>query len=72
MVRAVAAYAGIGFGEALNLPCDLFLLMYKNQYVDRLMESEEGRQYLADCERLKQTKMDRKALRRLMDELGGA
>lgn len=69
MVRAVVEYSGMDFRAALALPCDLFQLMYKNWYVDRLSETEEGRQYLRDCERLKQTKLDREGLRRIMEAM---
>lgn len=57
--------------EALELPCDLFLACYRCYAIERLSETEEGRQYLADCERLRQTKPDREGLRRLMEQLGG-
>lgn len=71
MVHRVAEYARCSFREALELPCDLFLLMYKNSVVDALTATEGGRRYLADCERLKQTKLDRQALKRMMEQLGG-
>ena len=44
------------------MPTDLFLLMRKNYIVDNLRQTEEGREYLADCERLKQTEPDYQAL----------
>lgn len=71
MVHAVAEYARLTFWQALDLPCDLFLLLYKNAYVERLMQTEEGRQYLEDCERYQQTKPDREALHRLKARLSG-
>ena len=69
MVRAVAQYTGESFRAALGMPCDLFMLCYKNWYVERLEATEEGRQYLRDCERLKQTRLDREGLRKLMRRL---
>lgn len=57
--------------DALDLPVDLFALCYKNWAVDRLMQSEDGREYLKDCERLRQTKMDFDGLARLRAQLGG-
>lgn len=57
--------------EALNLPVDMYALCYKNWAVDRLMQSEEGREYLEDCKRLRQTKMDFEGLSRLRARLGG-
>lgn len=69
MVHAVAEYARLSFWEALELPCDLFMICYKNWVVDRLMQTEEGRKYLDDCERMKKTKLDKEALHRLMERL---
>lgn len=40
------------------MPCDLFRLMLKNSIVEELNSSEEGREYLAKCERLNTTTMD--------------
>lgn len=70
-MQAVAQYAGVSFQEALELPCDLFLLCRKNWVLDRLSASEEGRAYLEDCRRLTQTVPDREGLCRLMGRLEG-
>lgn len=61
----------MNFWQALDLPCDLFLLCRKNWYIEQLSQTEQGRQYLEDCERYKQTKPDLSALKKLMGELGG-
>lgn len=57
--------------EALDLPCDMFMLCYKNHTVDRLRQTPEGREYLEDCERLQKTKLDKKGLKNLMKLMGG-
>ena len=64
-------YTGLNVREALQLPCDLYLLFYKNWYIDRLSQTEEGRQYLDDCKRLTQTRLDKKALDKLRRMVGG-
>lgn len=64
-------YTGLNVHAALDLPCDLYLLFYKNWYIDRLSQTEEGRQYLDDCKRLKQTRLDKKALEKLRRMVGG-
>lgn len=69
-LRAVVEYTGLNLHEALQLPCDVYLLCYKNWLVDRLMQTENGRKYLDDCERLKQTKLDRAGLAQLMRAMG--
>lgn len=68
-IRAVIEYTGMGFEEVLRMPCDLFLLCRKNWIVDRLQQTEEGREYMEDCERAKQTKPDMEAVHRLMGRL---
>lgn len=71
-IHAVMEYAHVNMREALELPCDMFLLCQKNYEIDRLMQTEEGRAYLDDCERYKQTRMDKKGLRRLMARMEGS
>ena len=65
----MAQYAGVSMKEAFDLPCDMFLLYYKNWTVERLMRTEEGRKYLSDIERYKQTKMDKAGLKQLKGQL---
>ena len=66
----MAEYARLSIHEAVRLPCDLFMLCHKNWFVDRLMQTEQGREYLETCERMKKTKLDKEALHRLMEKLG--
>ena len=54
--------------EAVRLPVDFYLLCLKKGTVERLRATPEGRQYLDDCERYRQTKMDRAGLRRMLAE----
>ncbi len=53
------------------MPVDMFALCYKNWAVDRLMQSEEGREYLEDCKRYRCTEPDLDGLNRLRARLGG-
>lgn len=64
-------YTGLNMHEALALPVDMFMLCHKNWTIDRLMQTEDGREYLKDCERLKQTTMDFDGLAKLRARLGG-
>lgn len=57
-IKKVANYGNFSIHEALELPCDMFLLMLKNSIVDKLNETEEGREYLAKCERLAVKEID--------------
>ena len=57
-IKQVMDYGRLTYYEALDLPCDVFKLMLKNAIVDRLKETEEGREYLEKCERMKITTPD--------------
>lgn len=57
-------YGRLTYHEALDLPCDVFKLMLKHSIVDQYMETDEGREYLAKCERLKVTTPDFEGLRK--------
>ena len=46
------------------------MLCHKNWTIDRLMPTQEGREYLDDCRRLRQTKMDFDGLHRLQAMMG--
>jgi hypothetical protein len=62
-IRRVITYSGQSYAEVMRLPYDLYLLMLKNSIVDEYRSTPEGRQYLADCERLKITEPDVEAAR---------
>ena len=53
-IKKVADYGNFSIHEALNLPCDMFLLMLKNSIIDEMNKTPEGKEYLAKCERLQQ------------------
>nr|UVN08386.1 MAG: hypothetical protein [Bacteriophage sp.] len=57
-IKKVADYGNFSIHDALDLPCDMFLLMLKNATINDLMQTEEGREYLAKCERLNNTSID--------------
>lgn len=50
---------------------DLFALCVKNWTISTLMQTEDGRKYLDDCKRFRQTKMDFEGLNKLRAQLGG-
>lgn len=69
-IKRVIDYSGLNYNEALDLECDLFMLMVKNSIVDEMKSTEEGRAYLEKCERLNKTEMDFDALTKHFD-VGG-
>lgn len=69
-IRRVIEYSGLNYYEALNLPCDTFMLMSKNAYVDEMSKTEAGRAYLEKCARMKITEPDMGAIRAFQRERG--
>lgn len=67
--RAVVEYTGLSLSEALDLPCDLYLLCYKNWVVERLNLTEQGREYLEECRIARQTEPDWDAVHRAMEKI---
>ena len=68
-VRRVIHYSGLNYFQVTQLPADLFLLMAKNDFVDELNQSEEGREYLAKCKRLATTDIDIEGVRDIKNQL---
>lgn len=69
-IRQVIQYSGLNYNEVLELPTDVFLLMRKNFIVEKLKQTEEGRKYLSDCERLGITEPDFEALHARFNKVG--
>lgn len=69
LVRRVIKYSGMDFEKAVQLPCDMFLLMAKNQYIEELNSTEEGREYLQKCKRLSTAEIDLEGLNEIKKEV---
>ena len=64
-------YLNIDYKAAWNeIPFDLFDLALKESFIDDCMKSEEGKQYLKDCERLKNKDLDKSGFAQLKAALG--
>lgn len=61
-IHRVIDYSGLNYYQVLELPCDVFQSMLKNSIVSEYNQTEEGREYLAKCERLNTTTLDEEAL----------
>lgn len=46
-----------------ELPIDVYLLFLHDAFIDKMRQTEAGREYLAKCRRLETTEPDRKRLR---------
>lgn len=63
-IKRVIDYSGLPYDRVLNLPTDMFLLMYKNSIMLELESTKEGRDYLDKCKRLNTTEIDMGAIAR--------
>ena len=70
-IKRVMDYSHLNYYEVLNLPCDVFLLMARNSYIDELNATEQGRDYLEKCRRIATTEMDEEALSDFKQKGGG-
>jgi len=61
----VAEYTGLNFIQVGQLNYIQFLLWYRDAFITRMEQSEEGREYLRNAWRMTQTKADRGQLRAL-------
>lgn len=60
----VSHYTGISFSELMRIDCITFKMLLRDALINRLRQSEEGREYLENCWLMKQTEPDRQTLRR--------
>ena len=63
-IHIVADYTGMNFDELMRLDCTTFKMLPRDGYINRMRQSEEGREYLENCWLIKQTEPDRAELRR--------
>lgn len=64
-IKMVIDYSGLDYFKVLELPVDTFALMRKNYVIDLLQQSEKGREYIEQCERIKVTEPDIDGLRKI-------
>lgn len=62
-LKLVSDYSGMNFNEVVALDCITYKKLAKDAFVDKLGQTEEGREYLENCWILTQTKPDREKLR---------
>ena len=56
-------YTGLNMWEVQEMDLDVYLFMVREAFIHYNTQTKEGREYLENCWRMKQTKPDRKALR---------
>ena len=70
ILRRVILISGMDLYSALDLPTDLFLMLYKTSVMEDLRATEAGREYLEKCRRMTVTEPDYDALRKRGEYIG--
>jgi len=63
-LKLVSDYTRMDFNQVIELDCVTYKILAKDAFVDKLGQTEEGREYLENCWILTQTKPDREKLRK--------
>ena len=64
-------YTGLNIWEVQELDLDLYLFFMREAFIHEMNQTEQGREYLANCWRIPQTEPDRKAIREKFKRRGG-
>lgn len=63
-LHLIAEYTGMSFPELMQIDCITFKMLLRDAFINRMRQTEEGREYLENCWLIKQTEPDRARLRR--------
>ena len=66
-LHLIAEYTGMNFAELMAVDCITFKMLLRDAFINRMRQSEEGREYLENCWLMKQTEPDRARLRRTFE-----
>lgn len=63
-IKLVSDYTRLNFNEVIQLDCFTFRTIFKDAFIDKLSQTDEGKEYLENCWTLTQTEPDREKLRK--------
>lgn len=64
----VSQYVGINIFDVDELPIDAYLFYLREAFIHKMNQTEEGRKYLENCWRVRQTEPDKGSLREKFGE----
>jgi hypothetical protein len=67
-LKLVSDYTGLNFNEVIELDCITFKMLVRDAFIDRMSQTEDGRDYLEQCWILKQTEPDTAKLKKITTE----
>ena len=62
-IKLISDYTHLNFNEVVQLDCVTYKILARDAIIDKLSQTEEGREYLENCWVLRQTEPDREKLR---------
>ena len=69
-LKRISKYSGLNFIEVLNMPYPLFLMLRRDSWIDSWMQNPDGREFLKNLWRLRQTRADVDTVRKYEKEGG--
>lgn len=67
-LHLISEYTGMSFAELMAVDCLTFKMLLRDAFINRMRQTEEGREYLENCWLIKQTEPDRATLRKQFKE----
>lgn len=64
----VSTYTGMSFSELMGVDCITFKMLLRDAFINKMRQTEEGREYLENCWLIKQTEPNRAELRKQFKE----
>ena len=61
--KLVIDYLNINIFDVQLMPMDIYLYFRREAYITKLLETQEGREYLENCWRIGQAEPDRESIR---------
>ena len=62
-IKLVSDYTRLDFEKVVELDCFTFRKLFRDAFIDKLSQTDEGREYLESCWTLTQTEPEREKLR---------
>ena len=62
-IKLISDYTGLNFYECLKLDCYTYKVLFKDAFIYKMNQTEQGKEYLEECYYLSQTKPDLNTLR---------
>lgn len=66
-LKLVSDYTGLNFNEVIELDCITYKMLVRDAFIEKMSQTEEGRDYLEQCWIITQTEPDTAKLRQFTE-----